>query len=80
MVGCSEDVFNEVFITRSGTLGPHSPSALRSVIGQTGALDVARVADAHDHLFVGDQVLHADVGTAELDVRAAFVAKAFLDV
>ena len=80
VVGCSEDVFNEVFITRGGTLGSHSSSALRSVIGQAGTLDVARVADAYDYLFVGDQVLHADVGTAELDVRAALVTKTFFDV
>ena len=65
-------------------LGIHSApttttTSLRAILGQRRSLDIARRRDGDDHVFVRDQVLHANGARAVDDNRSARIAMPVLN-
>ena len=74
VVGGREDVFDEVGVASGGALRALAATALYTVFGQRGALDVTEVRDGDDHGVVGDDVLHTELTGGGHDLGAAGIA------
>ena len=80
MVARHEQLGDEVFFVRLHAARAASAATLLAVLGDGHALDVAGVADGHDDVLVGDQVLDADVALGRHDLGATLVAVALADL
>ncbi len=74
-----EDLAHEIFLAHRHAGAAAAAAALRAIGRQRHALDVAVVADRHDHVLALDQGLDVGLELEILDDGAARVGELFLD-
>src|SRR5579862_7331139 len=67
-------MLDEIFFASLHAGAARASAALHAVGGDGRALQVARMADRHGHLLVGDEIFENDLGSFVFDAGAAFVA------
>ena len=80
MRGGREHVDDEVAFARRGTCDATAAAALRLVLADRGALDVAEVRARDDHVLLVDQLLVHDLALRVHDLRAALVGEIGADL
>ena len=78
MRGGDENLLDEVVLGGHRARLPLPAALLRAVEGNRVALDVAGVADRHDHVLVGDQVLVGQVARLAHDLGSTCVGEVLL--
>ena len=78
VVGAHKKVLQEILGPGGRGLLAHAPALLRLVLGQGGALDIARMGDGDHHLLIRDHVLDAEVAAHVVDFGAAGIPVFFL--
>ena len=74
-----EEMADEVLFPRPHADAALAAAALVPVVGDRGALDVAGVADRDRHVFLGDQILDAELALFGKDLGSARVAVLLLN-